>query len=101
MDKGDKGSTRGNIAGVVQDLGWGRLVFGQTFGDPDDLEVPPYTVERDGLGFICDYRHSTKLLADSMGAEQFAVLAVGDHLDLERMQPAELRDLLAFLMHEQ
>ena len=44
-----------------------------TFGDPDDIEVPTYTVERDGLGFTCDYVHSTKRLADSMGAEEFAV----------------------------
>jgi vanillate O-demethylase monooxygenase subunit len=42
-----------------------------TFGDPDDTEVPPYGVERDGWGFICDYRHSTKVLSDSMGAEAF------------------------------
>lgn len=42
-----------------------------TFGDPDDREVPPYSVERDGWGFTCDYRHSTKVLADSMGAEEY------------------------------
>ena len=41
-----------------------------TFGDPDDIEVPPYSVERDGLAFTCDYVHSTKRLADSMGAER-------------------------------
>jgi vanillate O-demethylase monooxygenase subunit len=44
-----------------------------TFGDPDDIEVPNYTVARDGLGFVCDYVHSTKRLADSMGAADFAV----------------------------
>jgi phenylpropionate dioxygenase-like ring-hydroxylating dioxygenase large terminal subunit len=44
-----------------------------TFGDPDDLEVPPYTVERDGLTFTSDCRHSTKVLADSMGADDFQV----------------------------
>jgi phenylpropionate dioxygenase-like ring-hydroxylating dioxygenase large terminal subunit len=44
-----------------------------TFGDPDDIEVPSYTVARDGLGFVCDYVHSTKRLADSMGAEEFEV----------------------------
>jgi vanillate O-demethylase monooxygenase subunit len=44
-----------------------------TFGDPDDIEVPPYSVERDGLGFMCDYHHSTKVLADSMGATSFTV----------------------------
>ena len=44
-----------------------------TFGDPEDIEVPTYSVERDGLGFTCDYVHSTKRLADSMGAEEFEV----------------------------
>jgi vanillate O-demethylase monooxygenase subunit len=44
-----------------------------TFGDPDDIEVPSYSVERDGMSFICDYHHSTKLLADSMGAAEFEV----------------------------
>jgi phenylpropionate dioxygenase-like ring-hydroxylating dioxygenase large terminal subunit len=44
-----------------------------TFGDPDDVEVPSYTVERDGLAFTCDYVHSTKRLADSMGAAEFEV----------------------------
>lgn len=43
-----------------------------TFGDPDDVEVPTYDVERDGWGFVCDYLHSTKVLADSMGADEFA-----------------------------
>ena len=44
-----------------------------TFGDPDDIEVPPYEVVRDGLAFTCDYVHSTKLLGDSMGVEEFEV----------------------------
>jgi vanillate O-demethylase monooxygenase subunit len=44
-----------------------------TFGDPHDIEVPPYEVERDGLTFICDYHHSTKRLEDSMGADAFDV----------------------------
>jgi vanillate O-demethylase monooxygenase subunit len=44
-----------------------------TFGDPDDIEVPPYEVARDGLGFVCDYVHSAKLLGDSMGADEFDI----------------------------
>jgi phenylpropionate dioxygenase-like ring-hydroxylating dioxygenase large terminal subunit len=44
-----------------------------TFGDPDGQLVANYSVERDGLGFTCDYRHSTKVLADSMGASAFTV----------------------------
>lgn len=42
----------------------------ETFGDPDGVEVPPYAVERDGWGFVCDYLHSTKVLADSMGTTE-------------------------------
>ncbi len=34
-----KGSAGGTAVGVVQDLGWGRLVFGQTFGDPAEFGV--------------------------------------------------------------
>jgi hypothetical protein len=30
-------------------------------------------VQRDGLTFTCDYHHSTKVLADSMGATAFSV----------------------------
>ena len=41
-----------------------------TFGDPDDIEVPAYSVERDGFGFVCDHVHSTKRLADSMGTSE-------------------------------
>ena len=49
------------------------FVHTATFGDPDDIEVPHYEVVRDGLGFTCDYVHSTKLLQDSMGADEFEV----------------------------
>jgi phenylpropionate dioxygenase-like ring-hydroxylating dioxygenase large terminal subunit len=38
-----------------------------TFGDPDDEEVPNYDVVRDGLTLSCDYVHSTKPLDQSMG----------------------------------
>jgi phenylpropionate dioxygenase-like ring-hydroxylating dioxygenase large terminal subunit len=51
------------------DLAHFPYVHVDSFGDPDDIEVPPYTVERDGLAFTCDYLHSTKVLADSMGGE--------------------------------
>jgi vanillate O-demethylase monooxygenase subunit len=56
------------------DLAHFPYVHLDTFGDPDDTEVPPYSVERDGLAFTCDYLHSTKVLADSMGtADEFRV----------------------------
>ncbi|TLH61714.1 N-acetylglutaminylglutamine synthetase [Mycolicibacterium aubagnense] len=35
----DNGSAGSDMVGVVQDLGWGRLVFGQTFGDPAEFGV--------------------------------------------------------------
>jgi len=35
----DKEGAGSDIVGVVQDLGWGRLVFGQTFGDPAEFGV--------------------------------------------------------------
>ncbi|CAM5283501.1 N-acetylglutaminylglutamine synthetase [Mycolicibacterium aubagnense] len=35
----DTASAGSDMVGVVQDLGWGRLVFGQTFGDPAEFGV--------------------------------------------------------------
>jgi len=55
------------------DLGHISLLHAATFGDPDALVVPHYTVERDGFTFVCDTHHSAKLLADSMDADEFAV----------------------------
>lgn len=46
-----------------------------TFGDPGDQEVPHYEVERDGLSFVCDHHHSTKVLGDSMGGVDDFVVA--------------------------
>jgi len=40
----------------------------KTFGDPADVVVPNYTVERDGWSFSFEIRHSAKVLADSMDA---------------------------------
>jgi vanillate O-demethylase monooxygenase subunit len=39
-----------------------------TFGDPDDQEVAPYPLEREGWTFRTDHFHSTKALADSVNA---------------------------------
>lgn len=44
------------------DLGHLPFVHLGTFADPDDLEVAPYKVERDGWGFKSDHHHSTKTL---------------------------------------
>ena len=55
------------------DLAHFPFVHLDTFGDPDDFEVPAYDVERSGLALVCDYVHSTKRLEDSMGAELFEV----------------------------
>lgn len=57
----------GQMADNFLDLAHFPFTHPTTFGDPDDIEVPAYSVERDGLGFMCDYVHSTKRIADSMG----------------------------------
>ena len=49
------------------DMGHLPFLHAKTFGDPDAIEVPPYTVERDGWTFVCDLRHSAKVLSDSHG----------------------------------
>lgn len=55
------------------DLAHFPFTHNDSFGDPDDVEVPAYEVDRQGLGFVCDYVHSTKLLVDSMGSTDFDV----------------------------
>jgi vanillate O-demethylase monooxygenase subunit len=55
------------------DMGHLAFLHAKTFSDPDEVEVEPYSVERDGLGFVCDLKHSAKVLADSHGADDFAV----------------------------
>lgn len=50
------------------DMGHLAFLHAATFSDPDAAEVPPYTVERDGWRFVCDLKHSAKLLADSDGS---------------------------------
>jgi len=55
------------------DLGHLAFLHAKTFGDPDEVEVPRYTVDRDGWGFVCDCHHSAKLLADSTGTDEFTV----------------------------
>jgi vanillate O-demethylase monooxygenase subunit len=55
------------------DMGHLAFLHAKTFGDPEGFEVPNYSVERDGWGFVCDLHHSAKLLADSTGAEEFQV----------------------------
>lgn len=55
------------------DLGHLAFLHAKSFGDPDAVEVPAYTVEREGWMFSCDTRHSAKLLVDSTGVDHFAV----------------------------
>jgi vanillate O-demethylase monooxygenase subunit len=63
----------GQMVDNFLDLAHFPFTHTDTFGDPDDIEVPAYSVERDGLTFICDYVHSTKRLGDSMGAVEYEV----------------------------
>ncbi len=44
------------------DMGHLAFLHAKTFSDPDAIEVPHYTVERDGWGFVCDTTHSAKSL---------------------------------------
>jgi vanillate O-demethylase monooxygenase subunit len=55
------------------DMGHLAFLHATTFSDPDAIEVPHYTVERERWTFVCDTTHSAKLLADSDGTEDFAV----------------------------
>ncbi len=58
----------GQMTDNFLDLAHFPFTHPSTFGDPDDIEVPNYSVQRDGFAFVCDYAHSTKRLADSMGS---------------------------------
>lgn len=55
------------------DMGHLAFLHANTFSDPDAIEVPHYTVERERWTFVCDTTHSAKLLADSDGSADFAV----------------------------
>jgi vanillate O-demethylase monooxygenase subunit len=56
----------GQMTDNFLDLAHFPFTHPSTFGDPDDIEVPNYSVQRTGFGFTCDYVHSTKRIADSM-----------------------------------
>jgi len=55
---------------VVLELGWGRLVFGQTFADPDDL-AEVMRQERSGRRDICIYAREAHVLVSLAPTELF------------------------------
>jgi vanillate O-demethylase monooxygenase subunit len=63
----------GQLTENFLDQGHLAMLHARTFGDPDRREVPPYSVHREGWGFTCSLSHSAKRLADSHGADGYAV----------------------------
>jgi phenylpropionate dioxygenase-like ring-hydroxylating dioxygenase large terminal subunit len=65
----------GQMVDNFLDLAHFPFTHPSSFGDPDDIVVPPYSVERDGFTFSCDYVHSSKRISDSMPPERRAATA--------------------------
>src|SRR5689334_23573204 len=55
---------------VVLELGWGRLIFGQTFADPERL-AEVLKQERSGRHDICIYARESHVLVARSPAELF------------------------------
>jgi GNAT-family acetyltransferase (TIGR03103 family) len=77
-------------ADVVLDLGWGRLVFGQTFGDLRGI-VDALRAEESGRRDICIYPRDPHVLVGLAPDELFIDPSYTFRLDLHRYRPrAEL-----------
>jgi GNAT-family acetyltransferase (TIGR03103 family) len=82
--------TQGMAADVVLDLGWGRLVFGQTFGDLRGI-VDALRAEESGRRDICIYPRDPHVLVGLAPDELFIDPSYTFRLDLHRYRPrAEL-----------
>jgi len=81
---------RGMASDVVLDLGWGRLVFGQTFGDLHGI-VAALRAEESGRRDICIYPRDPHVLVGLAPDELFIDPSYTYRLDLHRYRPrAEL-----------
>jgi GNAT-family acetyltransferase (TIGR03103 family) len=81
---------RGMAADVVLDLGWGRLVFGHTFGDLRRI-VDALRAEESGRRDICIYPRDPHVLVGLAPDELFIDPSYTYRLDLHRYRPrAEL-----------
>lgn len=65
LDPWDWDASAAQMADNFLDVAHFPFTHRSTFGDPDDREVSPYRVVRDGWCFSVDHDHSTKALADS------------------------------------
>ncbi|MGY1650924.1 GNAT family N-acetyltransferase [Geodermatophilus sp. SYSU D01119] len=77
---------RGMAAEAAVDLGWGRLVFGQTFPDPERL-VEVLRGEAQGRRDICVYARDPQVLLGLAPGELFLDPSLTFRLDLHRYRP--------------
>jgi vanillate O-demethylase monooxygenase subunit len=70
----DWNASAAQMADNFLDLGHLPFLHLATFGDASDRIVNDYPVDREGWRFSATYRHPTKALADSMGAEDARVI---------------------------
>jgi GNAT-family acetyltransferase (TIGR03103 family) len=81
---------RGMASDVVLDLGWGRLVFGHTFGDQRGV-LDALRAEETGRRDICVYPRDPQVLIGLAPDELFLDPSLTFRLDLHRYRPrAEL-----------
>ena len=77
---------RGMAAEAAVDLGWGRLVFGRTFADPEQL-VEVLRGEAEGRRDICVYARDLQVLLGLAPGELFLDPSLTFRLDLHRHRP--------------
>src|SRR5947209_18798282 len=77
---------RGMESDVVLDLGWGQLVFGQTFGDLHGI-VDALRAEQAGERDICIYPRDPHVLVGLAPDELFIDPSYTYRLDLHRYRP--------------
>lgn len=78
--------TRGMASDVVLDMGWGRLVFGQTFDDLGNI-VDALRAEESGRRDICVYPRDPQVLVGLAPDELFIDPSLIYRLDLHRYRP--------------
>jgi GNAT-family acetyltransferase (TIGR03103 family) len=71
---------------VVHDMGWGRLIFGQTFGELPDI-VHAFRAEEAGERDICIYPRDPHVLVGLAPDELFIDPSYTYRLDLHRYRP--------------
>jgi GNAT-family acetyltransferase (TIGR03103 family) len=77
---------RGMDTEAALDLGWGRLLFGQTFADPQRL-VEALRGEAEGRRDICIYPRDPQVLLGLAPTELFLDPSLTFRLDLHRYRP--------------